>query len=92
VPSLEEVGKAVCVFLKKLPDVKEVRMVKLARLDPEKGLWEAEVEVYAPNVTIRALGLSGKRDVLDCSNYLIRVDDQLQVIAYGRKDTMGGEK
>lgn len=61
-------------------------MTKLAQIDPEAGSWEAEADVYTPNTTITNLGLPVSREVLDCQQYLLRVDGQLNVIAYGLRD------
>jgi hypothetical protein len=89
-PSLiDDVRNAVCDFLKKQPDVREVRVRKLVQIDAETGIWEAEAEVYVPNATIKALGLPVQKEVLDCQDYLLRVDGQLNVVAYGPRDSVG---
>ena len=88
-PSLiDNVRTAVCDFLKKQPDVREARVTKLVQIDAEKGTWEAEAEVYLPNATIRALGLPVRKEVLDCHDYLLRVDGQLNIVAYGPRDSV----
>jgi hypothetical protein len=51
---IDDVRNAVYDFLKKQTDVREVSVVKLVSIDPEKGTWEAEAEVYTPNKAIRA--------------------------------------
>ena len=84
---IDDVRNAVYDFLKKM-DFREVSVVKLVSVDPEKGTWEAEAEVYTPNKAIRALGLPVQREVLDCRDYLLRVDGQLKIIAYGPKDSV----
>lgn len=61
-------------------------MTKLVQLDAEKGIWEAEV--YLPNATIKALRLPVQKEVLDCHDYLLRVDGQLSVVAYGPRDSV----
>ena len=86
--TINDVRNAVCDFLKKQPEVKEARVTKLAQIDADKGTWEAEAEVYVPNATIRALGLPVRKEVLDCQDYLLRVDGQLNVIAYGPRDSV----
>lgn len=86
---IHNVRTAVCDFLKKQPDVREARVTKLVQIDAEKGTWEAEAEVYVPNATIRALGLPVRNEVLDCQDYLLRVDGQLNVVAYGPRDSVG---
>ena len=86
---IDDVRNAVYDFLKKQMDFREMSVVKLVSIDPEKGTWEAEAEVYTPNKAIRALGLPVQREVLDCRDYLLRVDGQLKIIAYGPKDSVG---
>jgi len=44
------------------------------------------VEVFVPNPTIKALGLPTQKEVLDCQCYLLRLDDQLNIVAYGLRD------
>jgi len=85
-PALEDARAAVISFLEKMPDVRQVNVTKLAKLDAEKGTWEAEAEAYVPNSLIKALGLPTQKEVLDCRPYLLRVDNQLNIIAYGRRD------
>jgi hypothetical protein len=86
--SVEEVGNAVEAFLKKLPDIKRVKVTKMAQIDPEKGYWEAEAEVFVPNATIQALELPVQKEVLDCQTYLLRVDGGLRIVAYGLRDSI----
>lgn len=88
IPPIEDARNAVIAFLKNTLDVKQVNVTKLVVLDSEKGTWEAEAEVYVPNLTIKALGLRTQREVLDCQPYLLRLDSQLNIIAYGLKDSV----
>ena len=83
---IEDVRTAVSDFLKQQPDVRQVNVTKLVQMDAEKGIWEVEADVHVPNTTIRNLGLPVQREVLDCRQYLLRVDGQLNVIAYGLRD------
>ena len=87
-PPVEDVRDAAANFLKKMPDAKEVRVTKLALMDSEKGTWEAEADVYVPNPTISALGLPVRKKVLDCQTYLLRLDKQLNIVAYGLRDSV----
>ena len=87
-PAIEEARNAVISFLQRLPEVKRVNITKLAVLDAEKGTWEAEAEVWVPNPTIKALGLPTQREVLDCQPYLLRLDKQLNIAAYGLKESV----
>ena len=85
---IDAVRDVVCDFLRNQPDVKEARVTKLVQIDAEKGMWEAEAEVYVPNPTIRALGLPVQKEVLDCHDYLLRVDGQLHITAYGLRESV----
>jgi len=76
-------------FLNKmLPDVSHINIIKLALIDPEQGGWEAEAEVCVPNATLKALGLPTRRPVLDRQAYLLRLDDEGNVTAYGPRDSV----
>ena len=89
-PSIIEAKKAVCDFLQTaLDDVRQVNVTKLVQIDPDEGTWEAEVEVFYPNPTIKALGLPVLNPVLDQESYLLRLDGQLNVLAYGPKESVG---
>jgi len=85
-PPIEEVKDAISNFLKKMVGAKKVSVTKMALLDSEKETWEAEADVYVPNPTIRALGLPVQKEVLDCQTYLLRLDMQLNIVAYERRD------
>jgi hypothetical protein len=87
-PAIEEARNAVISFLQKMPEVKRVNITKLAVLDAEKGTWEAEAEVWVPNPTIKALSLPIQREVLDCQRYLLRLDKELNISAYGLKESV----
>ncbi len=87
-PPIEDVRDAVANFLKKMVDAKKVSITKVALMDSEKGTWEAEAEVYVPNPTIKALGLPVRKEVLDCQTYLLRLDKQLNIVAYGLRDSV----
>ena len=84
--TIEDVRVVVGEFLKKQSGVRQVDVTKLVQIDLEKGSWEAEADVYVPNVTIRNLGLPVLKEVLDCQTYLLRLDGQLNVTAYGLRD------
>lgn len=87
-PPIEDVRKAVIDFLKKMPDVNQVNVTKLALMDSEKGAWEAEAEVYVPNATIKALRLPTQKEVLDSQLYLLRLNSELDIIAYALRDSV----
>lgn len=84
---IDDVIHAATDFLNKaVSDARRVKVRKLAQVDSETGTWEVEAEVYVPNETIRNLGLPVQKEVLDCQDYLLRLDRNLQVVAYGPKD------
>jgi hypothetical protein len=88
-PSIGQLRTAARDFLLEVvPDVCSATVTKLAVIDSEKRLWEAEADVQVPNATVRALGLPTQRPVLDTETYLLRLDEQLNVIAYGLKDSV----
>jgi len=85
-PPIEDVRDAISNFLKKMVDAKKVSVTKMVLLDSEKETWETEADVYVSNPTIRALGLPVQKEVLDCQTYLLRLDMQLNIVAYERRD------
>ncbi|MBI3939339.1 MAG: hypothetical protein HY315_00755 [Acidobacteria bacterium] len=82
----EEVREAAASVLTALQDCRRVRIIRVMEIDREEGRWEVEAEVLFPNVTVASLGLSLQREVLDSHTYLVRLDRQLKVRGYGRKD------
>ena len=86
--AIVDVKAAVGEFLQKNWDAMRVNVTKLAQIDPEQGSWEADV--YVPNTTIRNVGLPVSKQVLDCQQYVLRLDRQLNITAYGLKDLVGG--
>ena len=94
VSAIEDARNAVIDFLTRMPDVQLVNVTKLVQIDAEKGSWEAEAEVYVPNATIKTLGLPVRKEVLDCQLYLLRLDGQLNIVAYGLRELVKetGEK
>jgi hypothetical protein len=88
-PTIIEARNAVCDFLQTaLDEVHHVLVTKLVQIDPDEGTWEAEVEVFVPNPTVRALGLRVLKPVLDQETYLLRLDGQLNVLAYAPKESV----
>ena len=87
--SVEQLASAARDFLlRTVPDVLHATVTKLAVIDSEKGLWEAEADVQVPTATVKALGLPTRRPVLDTETYLLRLDEQLNIRAYGLKDSV----
>ena len=88
-PSVEQLAVAARDFLlRTVPDALCATVTKLAVIDAEKCLWEAEADVQIPNATVKALGLPTRRPVVDVQTYLLRLDAQLSIIAYGLKDSV----
>lgn len=88
-PTIGDARTAVSDFLRQsLPEVHRVNVTKLVQIDAEEGTWEADAEVWQPNATIQALGLPISNPVLDQNEYLVRLDGQLNVIAYAEKESI----
>jgi hypothetical protein len=78
--NIEDVRKAVVEFLKKTLDVKDVKVIKSAKVSDG---WEAEAEVYEESSFIKSLGLPTR--VQDRNIYAVKLNDRLEVEAYERK-------
>ena len=88
-PTTAALQNAVTDFLtESLRNVKSVNIVKLVPIDEYEGTWEVEAEVWQPNATIESLGMRTQRPVLDRALYLLRLDRNLQISAYGLKDSV----
>ena len=83
---IEDVRNAVIDCLKKQPGVRHVDVTKLVQIDAQTGAWEAEAEVSMPNATIRDIGLPVQKEVLDRRDYILRLDRQLNIVAYGLRE------
>jgi len=81
---IEKTKMAVVVFLKKTLNVKDVKVIKVAKVG--EG-WEAEAEIYEESSFIKALGLSTK--VQDRNIYAVKLSDSLEVESYERKGQAG---
>lgn len=77
---IEKVGKAVEDFLKKTLNVKDVKVIKTAKVGDG---WEAEAEVYEESSFIKSLGLPTR--VQDRNIYAVKLNDSLEVESYERK-------
>ena len=87
-PQVEKARDAAVSFLKKMPDVEEVKVTKMAPIDAAEGTSEVEADVYVPNATIKSLGLPVTKKVLDCQTYLLRLDSELNVTAFSLKNSV----
>lgn len=79
-PNIEEAQRAASEFLKKVLNVKDVKVVRATKA--EAG-WEAEAEVYEESSFIKSLGLPTK--VQDRNFYTVKLNDRIEVQAYERK-------
>lgn len=80
---IEETSKTACDFLRKLLHVDESK-IKVIRTERENGAWETEVEVYEESSFIKSLGLPTR--VQDRNVYVVRLDDNLEILSYGQKE------
>lgn len=78
---IEKTRMAVVVFLKKSLNVKDVKIIKVAKVSDG---WEAEAEVYEESSFIKSLGLPTR--VQDRNIYKVKLDDNLEVQSYAFKE------
>jgi hypothetical protein len=78
---IEEARKAVSDFLKRTIGAKDVKVIKIAKVS---GGWEAEAEVYEESSFIKSLGLPTR--VLDRNIYMLKLDDNLEVLSYEQRE------
>ena len=78
--NMEEARIAVVEFLKKTLNVKDVKVIKTAKVSDG---WEAEAEAYEESSFIKSLGLATR--VQDRNIYAVRLNDSLEVESYERK-------
>lgn len=79
--NLEEAKVAVTVFLQKTLVVKDVKVIKVAKVSDG---WETEAEAYEDSSFIKSLGLATR--VRDRNIYVVKLDGNLEVQSYERKD------
>lgn len=78
--NMEEARIAVSEFLKKTLNVKDVKVIKAAKVSDG---WETEAEVYEESSFIKSLGLATR--VQDRNIYAVKLNDSLEVESYERK-------
>lgn len=78
--NVEEASKMVSEFLKNTLNVKDVKVIKVAKVSDG---WETEVEVYEESSFIKSLGLPTR--VQDRNIYAVKLDDSLEVQLYERR-------
>jgi hypothetical protein len=77
--NIEKVSELVSEFLKKILNVKEVRVIKIARIGDG---WQSEAEVYEESSFIKSIGLPTR--VRDRNIYAVKLNDRLEVESYKR--------
>ena len=80
VEDIEKTAKTVGEFLKKSLNVKEVKVIRVAKSGDG---WETEAEVYEESSFIKSLGLPTR--VQDRNIYLVKLDNGLEIQSYERK-------
>lgn len=78
--NVEEASKMVSEFLKNTLNVKDVKVIKVAKVSDG---WETEAEVYEESSFIKSLGLPTR--VQDRNIYAVKLDDNLEVQLYERR-------
>ena len=77
--NIEEARNISSNFLKNTLNVKDAKVIKLAKVDDG---WQAEVEVYEGSSFIKSLGLPTK--LQDRNIYTVKLEDNLEVKSYER--------
>jgi len=78
--NLEEIKETVVEFLRKILDVKDVKIIGATKVDDG---WEMEAEVYEESSFIKSLGLPTR--VQDRNIYEVKLNDNLEVESYERQ-------
>jgi hypothetical protein len=77
---LEKAKNTVVEFLQKALDAKDVKVIGATKVDNE---WHIEAEVYEENSFLKSLGLPTR--VQDRNNYIVKLNDSLEVESYERQ-------
>ena len=77
---IEEAKSIVVEFLQKALDAKDVKVIGATKVDNE---WHIEAEVYEDNSFLKSLGLPTR--VQDRNNYMVKLNDSLEVESYERQ-------
>jgi hypothetical protein len=77
--NIEKVSELVSEFLKKVLNVKEVRVIRIAKVGDG---WQSEAEVYEESSFIKSIGLPTR--VRDRNIYAVKLNDRLEVESYKR--------
>ncbi len=82
--NIEETRRMVSDFLKRTLSVEDVKVIKATKVGDG---WEAEAEVYEESSFIKSLGLPTR--VQDRNIYMVKLDDNLEILSYDRKELTG---
>jgi hypothetical protein len=82
VANIDEATQAMSGFLKRMLSVADAKVIRVIKT-PSEG-WEGNIEVYEESSFIKSIGLSTK--VRDRNIYTVRVDENLEVQSYERKN------
>lgn len=85
--NIEETKEKVSEFLKKILKVKDVKIIKAAKVSDG---WETEAEVYEESSFIKSLGLPTR--IQDRNIYEVKLNDSLEVDSYERKTQKESEE
>jgi hypothetical protein len=77
---IEEAKSIVVEFLQKALDAKDVKVIGATKVDNE---WHIEAEVYEENSFLKSLGLPTR--VQDRNNYMVKLNDSVEVESYERQ-------
>ena len=77
--NIEKVNELVSEFLKKVLNVKEVKVIRIIKVSDG---WQSEAEVYEDSSFIKSIGLPTR--VKDRNIYSVKLNDGLEVESYKR--------
>jgi hypothetical protein len=77
---IEEAKSIVVEFLQKALEAKDVKVIGATKVDNE---WHIEAEVYEENSFLKSLGLPTR--VQDRNNYMVKLNDSVEVESYERQ-------
>jgi len=77
---IQEAKNMVVEFLQKALEVTNVKVIGATKVDNE---WHIEAEVYEENSFLKSLGLPTR--VQDRNNYMVKLNDSLEVESYERQ-------
>lgn len=78
--TIDEARSKVSEFLKETLEVKDVKVIKIARSGDD---WDAEAEVFEESSFVKSLGLPTRMQ--DRNIYIVKLNSGLEVESYERK-------